>query len=165
MSTFWTPDGERPINNSADQGAQAPQADPAMSEPGGPMGDLSPEEEAEAKAQMEKLREQLSQVPAYVVVANHGFGLFELAAIHLSSQPPNLDEARLAIDGLSALITSLEGRLGDTEAQLREGLNQLQMGFVQISQMVAGTAPDSNGNVTTSDAAGSESSADADADS
>lgn len=148
MSTFWTPDGERPINKSTQQ----PSGSSEDSETGGestatgdPMADLSPEEQAAAKEQMDKLREQLAQVPASVVVANHGFGLFELAAIHLSSQPPNLDEARLAIDALTAIATSLEGRLGEAEAQLREGLNQLQMGYVQISQMVEGMSTSGQG--------------------
>ena len=41
---------------------------------------------------------QRTSRPVEVVVANHAFGLFELAALHLSLQPPQLDEARVAID-------------------------------------------------------------------
>ena len=33
-------------------------------------------------------------------MANHCYGLFELAAVYLSQQPPLLAQARLAIDAL-----------------------------------------------------------------
>ncbi len=81
---------------------------------------------------MAELRQRLAGTPAEVVVANHGFGLFELAALHLSLQPPQLDQARLAIDSLAALVEGMAGRLGEPEAQLVDGLSQLRMAFVQI---------------------------------
>jgi Domain of unknown function (DUF1844) len=81
---------------------------------------------------MEALRQQLAETPAELVIANHGFGLFELAALHLSLQPPQLEEARLAIDALGALVEGMEGRLGEQETTLREGLAQLRLAFVQI---------------------------------
>jgi hypothetical protein len=84
------------------------------------------------------MQEQLAKTPAEVVVANHAFGLFELGALHLSQQPPQLDQARLAIDALGALIEGIEGRLGEQEAQLRDGLAQLRMAYVQIKNS-AGT--------------------------
>lgn len=86
---------------------------------------------------MENLRRQLAETPAEVVVANHCFGLFELAALHLSQQPPQLSEAQLAIDALAALVESLTGRLGESEAQLRDGLSQLRLAFVKIRQGAA----------------------------
>jgi hypothetical protein len=104
-------------------------------------GDDEPLDEAEVRQQMEELRQQLAATPAEVVVANHGFGLFELAALHLSLQPPQLSEARLAIDALAALVGGLEGRLGDQEATLQDGLAQLRLAFVQIQ--AAAVAPGS----------------------
>jgi hypothetical protein len=100
---------------------------------------------------MEKLREQLAQTPAEVVVANHAFGLFELAALHLSLQPPQLDQARLAIDALAALVDGLGNRLGETSSQLSDGLSQLRMAYVQIhaavrSQAGVGDAVGSSGS-------------------
>jgi len=89
---------------------------------------------AAQEAEMEELRRQLAEAPASLVVANHCFGLFELAALHLSTEPPKLSEAQLAIDALAALAENLTGRLGDGEPQLREGLNQLRLAFVQIRQ-------------------------------
>jgi hypothetical protein len=78
------------------------------------------------------MQEQLAQTPAEVVIANHAFGLFELAALHLSRQPPNLDQAKLAIDALGALVEGMVGQLGEHEEQLRDGLSQLRLAFVQI---------------------------------
>ena len=82
---------------------------------------------------MEELRQQLLHAPAEIVIANHAFGLFELAALHLSQQPPKLDQARLAIDAFGALVEGLAGRLGEAEQQLTDGLAQLRMAFVQIN--------------------------------
>jgi hypothetical protein len=137
MSTLWTPDGERPVRRApADtptepDGAAAPPsagAAPRRREPASPEG----ADDEQMAAQLDELREQLARTPAALVVANHAFGLFELAALHLSLQPPQLDEARVAIDALAALVEGMAGRLGDNEAQLRDGLAQLRMAFVQI---------------------------------
>lgn len=81
---------------------------------------------------MAELQEQLARTPAYLVVANHAFGLFELAALHLSLQPPQLDQASLAIDAMAALVEGLGDRLGEHAAELTDGLAQLRMAYVQI---------------------------------
>jgi hypothetical protein len=94
---------------------------------------------------MEQLRQQLAATPAELVIANHGFGLFELAALHLSLTPPQLPQARLAIDALGALVEGMAGRLGDQEGTLRDGLAQLRLAFVQIqavAQAGEGGGPD-----------------------
>ena len=65
-------------------------------------------------------------------MANHAYGLFELAAIHLSQQPPRLDQARLAVDALGVLVEGLAGRLGEAEPSLRDALMQIRLAFVQI---------------------------------
>lgn len=117
MGSIWTPGGERPVN----------EVDGGTSEASQP-----PLSEADLEAKMAELRRQLAEAPAEVVIANHCFGLFELAALHLSLQPPKLPEAQLAIDALGAVIEGLAGRLGDEEQQLREGLAQLRVAYVQI---------------------------------
>jgi hypothetical protein len=81
---------------------------------------------------MTELRQQLADTPARTVVANHCYGLFELAALHLSLEPPKLDQARLAIDSLALLVEGLMTRLGEEEANLREGLTQLRLAFVRL---------------------------------
>ena len=132
MSTLWTPGGERPV--SRDPGAPG---SPRSEEVEGAPGDPSPEE---MQARLEQLQEQLAQTPVEVVVANHAFGLFELAALHLSLQPPQLEEARLAIDALSALVDGLGSRIGEHAGELADALANLRMAFVQIhAASTAGT--------------------------
>ena len=83
-------------------------------------------------AQMRELEERLAATPASVVVANHAYGLFELAALHLGRRPPNFDEAQVAIDAMGALVEGMGSRLGDHAKQLQEGLTQLRLAFVQV---------------------------------
>jgi hypothetical protein len=126
--SLWTPDGEKPVNKQA-------------SEPAAQAGQPTPE-------QLEELRQQLAETPAAIVVANHCFGLFELAALHLSLSPPQLDEAQVAIDALGAVVETLEGRLGEVETQLLEGVTQLRLAYVQIRQATetAGEQAEKNQN-------------------
>ena len=137
MSTIWTPGGERPVG---DPGRPSPHGQPAP-EPATEGQEPATEEELEAR--MVQLRQQLADTPVELVVANHCFGLFELAALHLSLQPPRLDRARLAIDALAALLEAMTGRLGDEEAQLQEGLASLRLAYVQI-QGAQGSAGDAD---------------------
>jgi hypothetical protein len=103
-------------------------------------------EEEQVAAHLEELRRQLVATPAEVVIANHAYGLFELGAIHLSGQPPRLDEARLAIDAMAALVEGLAGRLGEAEPSLRDALAQIRLAYVQIGGAAnASSSPDANG--------------------
>jgi hypothetical protein len=105
--------------------------------------DMGMEGRMPSDAELAALRDQLARTPAAVVVANHCLGLWELAALHLSLQPPQLEEAAVAIDALGALVERLEGRLGDEEATLREALAQLRLAFVQVK--ASATAPPASG--------------------
>lgn len=142
MSSLWTPGGEHPVG--ADEPAPEPTTTPdpelddeisAALPEGVNLDDLSPEERARAEqmiTEMAEARERLVAMPAATIVANHGMGLYELAALHLAQQPPNLSEATVAIDALTAMVERLEGRLGEAEPTLREALSQIQMAFVQL---------------------------------
>ncbi|HEX2577845.1 MAG TPA: hypothetical protein VHK88_15955 [Aquihabitans sp.] len=126
--TLWTPGGG---DDGGPGGGRGPEG------PGGPGGgpQLTPDQEAEAHqiaAEMQQVRDQLSQVPAAVVIANHAMGCYELAAIHLSSQPPRLEEAQLAIDAFGALLGAVAGHLGPDEATLNDALAQIRLAFVQV---------------------------------
>jgi hypothetical protein len=134
--TLWTPGGEHrpepdPRSGGSSGGGTDPGFDPEQ---------LTDEERAqleEMAGQMAEVRQQLLSVPASTVVANHAMGLYELAAIHLSNQPANLAEGRVAIDAMAGIVESLEGRLGENEAVLRDALAQLRLAFVQL-QAAAG---------------------------
>jgi len=132
MSTFWTPSGERPIPQDDSPAPGPPRRAPAR-----------PDEEyteEEMRAEMLAMQEQLLRTPAVAVVANHGIGMLELAALHLGQEPPNLAEAAVAIDGLGGLLDAIGTRLGPNEAPLRQALNQLRMAFIE-ARNAAGPGP------------------------
>lgn len=160
--SLWTPGGEhevprdrpqqQPAQPAAQPGAGTSAQDPAGSaEVGGvemdeaalaealgipSLDELSDEERAQleqAVVQMAEQERQLATTPPEVVIANHVMGLYELAAIHLRQNPPNLDEASLAIDAMGAMVDGLQGRLGENEPTLRSAREQLQQAFVGVS--------------------------------
>lgn len=85
-----------------------------------------------ARAALDEVRSQLAQVPAEVVVVNHAMGLYELAAIHLSADPPRLADAALAIDAVACLVEGLGARLGADAPVLRDALANIRLAFVQV---------------------------------
>ena len=86
----------------------------------------------EAQRAMAEARARLADVPASVVVTNHVMGLYELAAIHLSANPPDLIQSALAIDAVACLVDGLGDRLGDEAPTMRDALNNIRLAFVQI---------------------------------
>jgi hypothetical protein len=118
---LWTPGGEHRLPDD-DRHAAEPDVD----------DQLDDEVEGQLRAEMDEARRRLSEVPAAQVVANHAMGLFELAAIHLSQEPPNLAEAAVAIDAMAALVDSVGDRLGPNASVLRDALAQIRMAFVQL---------------------------------
>ncbi len=133
MSSLWTPGGERPVPRSSSEAQDQPR------ERGVPGGEEAlTEDEARQMADLRERMDQLAATPAEVVVANHAYGLSQLAALHLSLEKPQLDQARLAIDAFGCLVEGLGDRLGEPAADLREALAQLRMAFVQIRAATAG---------------------------
>ena len=131
--SLWTPDGDHPVPPRP--APAPPESAPPRSDQAPPYGDLPPEEQARLaamQAEMEEVRRELLAAPAAVVVANHAMGMYELAAIHLMSEPPQLVEASLAVDALAALVEGLEGRLGDAEPTLRDALGQLRAASLDV---------------------------------
>lgn len=152
MSSLWTPGGEHPVDRSTPttEPSGAPAPDPSLDDEiaaalpeGVTLDELSPEERARAEEmvrEMAEARGRLLETPAAMIVANHGMGLYELAALHLSQETPDFAEATVAIDGLAAIVEKLEGRLGDAEPTLKEALDQLRMVFVQLKSQVSDNA-------------------------
>lgn len=149
--SLWTPSGEHPVGER--RPTQGPDG-PLGRRPAGPAGPGAPPAHAggrEAGAgagpaieppDVDELRRQLADAPADVVVANHCYGLFELAAVHLSQSPPRLAQARLAIDAFGLLVDGLGDRLGPAGAELRDALAQVRLAFVQIQAAAPPPAPD-----------------------
>jgi len=142
--SLWTPGGEHEVPRESDQpGREQRPTGPA---PAGLTGDpdfddLSPEEQAQAQAMMAEMAEvqqRIAASPASDVLANHLMGFYELAAIHLSQQPPNFREAAVAIDALRLVVEGMAGRLGENEATLHQALQQIQMAFVQLTDRANG---------------------------
>lgn len=78
-------------------------------------------------------RARLAETPASVVVANHVVGLYELAAIHLGANPPRLDDARLAIDALAAIVDNLGVRLGQDHDTFKDALANIRLVYVKLT--------------------------------
>ena len=92
--------------------------------------------------ELAEARTRLLETEVATVLVNHALGIYELAAIHIAVDEPDLDEAKLAIDALACLIEGLEGRLGDGEPTLRDALHQARMAYVQRAQ---GASPETSG--------------------
>jgi len=147
MSSLWTPGGEHPVEPESNERAQEPFNDFADT-------DLSPEDQERAKAlahEMAAVQKQLAETPAEVVISNHLMGFFELGAIHLSQEPPNLESASVAIDAMGSVVERLKGRLGEGEATLLDALNQIRLAYVAARKNTHNssnepTTPDVEGN-------------------
>jgi hypothetical protein len=126
VSSFWTPSGEHEVPNE-DNGGGA--FDPQVSGVGDP--EIDPETAAAMEQQLREAQEQLLSVPAGQIVANHVIGLFELAALHLRVDPPNLDEARLPIDAMGILVEQLGDQLPEHQT-LAAALHQIRLAFVEV---------------------------------
>jgi hypothetical protein len=125
MSSIWTPSGEHFPKEEGPGAAEQPLAQPGDTDVTQPSPD-------EAEAAVEAMRAQLANTPADIVVANHCYGLFELAAIYLSQVPPALVQARLPIDALGYLLDGLKGRLGEAEPAMVDSHSQLRLAYVSL---------------------------------
>jgi hypothetical protein len=142
VSSLWTPDGEykvpRPGEPSSGSSGPAgpPDGPPASGPPArseGADGSFPPGDDQPSEEELRQIARELAETPPEDIIANHCYGLFELAALHLSQQPVNLVAARLAIDSMGLLVEGLGDRLGAHAATLADGLTQLRMAFVRIA--------------------------------
>ena len=127
--SIWTPGGEHNVPEDANGGAQA---SAAAEQP-----ELTPEQQQQAEEmakQLSEAREQILGANVRDVIANHAIGLYELAAIHLTAEKPDLASTKVAVDALTTLVEGMEGQLGQAEPTLKESLHNIRLGFVQRSQ-------------------------------
>jgi hypothetical protein len=145
MSSFWTPDGEHKVTPETGSADRSPVGDHETD--GGYQGSAGSEIDAETQASVEAemiaAQDQLLSVPARQIVANHAIGLFELAALHLRVEEPDLDEVRIAVDAMGLLVDNLGDRLPDRET-LVTALQQLRMAYVEVKGSLTTPADDSN---------------------
>jgi len=133
--SLWTPGGEVPIER---QPARPSAPEPASQEPFDgdfDLDQLSPEDRAQAEAMVAEMADaqaRIAEMPIEGLIAQHAIGLYELAAIKLNANPPQLDDTRLAIDALAAIVDSVGDRLGEHVTTLREALTVLQAAWVQV---------------------------------
>ena len=134
--SLWTPDGEHEIDRSSSENPIADTEEDTNLEDLPGFDELTTEQQEQARAMAAELaaaRQRLSQTPAAEVIANHVMGIYELAAIHLSDENPKLNEAQIAIDAMTGIVGSLEGRLGENENVIKDALQQIQMAYVQVA--------------------------------
>ena len=80
----------------------------------------------------------LRSTPVETVLGNHFFVLLQLAALQLSTTPPNLPGAQLVIDTIAAMLQAGGDRLGEHAALYRNALAEVQQLYVRA----ASTPPD-----------------------
>lgn len=129
MSSLWTPGGEHEVPREQPGPAEAPVGEP----------DIDPQVQAEMEARMREAQEQLLSVPASQIVTNHVIGLYELGALHLSVDPPNVADARLAIDAMGLLVENLADHLDNADT-LGAALHQIRLAYVEVHN-AAGEEP------------------------
>jgi hypothetical protein len=83
--------------------------------------------------------EFLRQAAVEDILGNHIFHLIQLAAIHLAATPPQLDQARLCIDVVSAMINAGGERLGEHVGLYRNALAEVQQVFIRASTATTST--------------------------
>ncbi|MEX0665210.1 MAG: hypothetical protein WD598_10655 [Acidimicrobiia bacterium] len=128
MSSLWTPSGDHvpKAEHEATEPATPPRAEAAP--------DDAPDDAAVAE-ELRRVRAELAATPVTDIIANHAVGLWQLAVLHLTpdgDEPPNLDEAGLAIDAMAGIVENLGDRLGENADPLRDALAQLRLAFVQV---------------------------------
>ncbi|HEX4982404.1 MAG TPA: hypothetical protein VFV63_11920 [Ilumatobacteraceae bacterium] len=94
-----------------------------------------------AQQALREAQARLAALPVEVVVTNHVMGLYELAAIHLAADPPDLRGSALAIDAVACLVEGLGERLGDDAPTMRDALANIRLAFVQVKGAVAQPRP------------------------
>jgi hypothetical protein len=76
----------------------------------------------------------LQRTPADAILANHFFVLAHWAAVHLSTNPPDLAGAQLVIDTMTAMLDAGGQRLGPNAHLYRSAVAEIQQVFVRAAQ-------------------------------
>ena len=113
-----------------------------------PADELTPEQQEQARAMAKELAEaraEILEADPTAIIANHAFGIYELAMLHITNDDPDMKAARLAVDSLGALVEGLKGRLDEAEGPLNEALHGVRLLFVERTAALKSAASDIDG--------------------
>jgi hypothetical protein len=97
-----------------------------------------------------RLEEELRRITVQDVVLQTVVSLVNLGGQRLGMTPDtedmrDLDQARMAIEGVRALLPVLEERDAEQMRPVRDALSQLQMAYAQLARAAGQTPPDAGG--------------------
>jgi hypothetical protein len=73
----------------------------------------------------------LRDTPVELILGNHLFVLFQVAALRLADVPPDLEAAQLVIDTVAAIVAATGERLGEYSDIYRNALAEVQQAYVR----------------------------------
>ncbi|MGH3733219.1 MAG: hypothetical protein ACRDVC_07595 [Acidimicrobiales bacterium] len=76
----------------------------------------------------------LKATPVEMILGNHLFVLFQVAALRLGETPPDLKAAQLVIDTVSAMVNAADERLGEHAELYRSALAEVQQAYVRAKK-------------------------------
>ena len=134
MSSLWTPEGEHGSPSARRRGTREGSAVRRTSPPMSSARSSWPP------------RGRLEQLPlaGRRLVANHCYGLFELAAIHLSESPPHLSRPGWRSTGSARWSRASAAGWARPRPTLRGALAQIRLAFVEPSDKRPHTADGSD---------------------
>jgi hypothetical protein len=102
-------------------------------EPGTTLKAMTSEPEAgENEEEVDEI-ELLRSTPIELILGNYIFHLIQLAAVHLAATPPQLTQAQLTIDVVSAILQAGDERLGENVTLYRGALAEVQQLYVRAA--------------------------------
>jgi hypothetical protein len=82
----------------------------------------------------------LKSTPVEMILGNHLFVLFQVAALRLGETPPDLAGAQLVIDTVAAMIAAAGERLGEHADLYRSALAEVQQAYVRAATLPSSSA-------------------------
>jgi hypothetical protein len=108
----------------------------------GPGGQAPSEEELRAAYEAELKRIRVDDVIVQTVVSLLNLGGRRAGLAPGTEGERDLDQVRLAIEGVRALLPLIEDQLGPEAATLRDAISQLQIAYAQLSGQGAPGGPE-----------------------
>jgi len=91
------------------------------------------EEELRAAYEAELKRLRVEDVVLQTIVSLLNVGGFKAGLVPGSEDEVDPDQARMAIEGVRALLPLIESQLGPDSRRLRDALSQLQLGYARMA--------------------------------